>query len=148
GYSGFNYDAFDRAEAQLVALGDEPVSPADPAQRHPDEPDRLAPGVSYEDCLAQTVERLLSADAVALLPGWVQSRGARLGVALARRRGMEIRPLASWLRRAEHPGAPQRWSSSTQVRPRPASARPATAEACVRYKRSGPFCAVRICIPR
>src|SRR5699024_9677252 len=104
-HPGFNYNAFARAEAQLIALGDEPVSPADPAQRDPDDADRLAPGVSYEDCLAQAVERLLSADAVALLPGWAQSRGARLEVVLARRLGMKIRPLTSWLGRDKHPGA-------------------------------------------
>ena len=105
GYPGFNYDAFDRAEEQLAASGYEPVSPADPTQLDQDDPDELAPGVSYEDCLAQAVEKLLSADAVALLPGWEDSHGARLEVALARRRGMEIRPLSSWLDRTSHAGA-------------------------------------------
>jgi len=105
GHPGFNYDAFDRAEEQLAESGQEPVSPADPTQLDQDDPDELAPGVSYEDCLAQAVEKLLSADAVALLPGWEDSHGARLEVALARRRGMEIRPLSSWLDRTSHAGA-------------------------------------------
>lgn len=121
GYPGFNYDAFDRAEKLLAAAGHEPVSPADPLQRHPDDPDRLAPGVSYEDCLAQAVERLLSADAVALLPAWALSRGARLETALARRLGMEIRPLSSWLGRNKRPGGRPRGRSAHLPGTRPAS---------------------------
>lgn len=121
GYPGFNYDAFDRAEEQLAASGYEPVSPADPMQRDPDDADRLAQGVSYEDCLAKAVEKLLSADAVALLPGGAGSHGARLEVALARRRGMEIRPLASWLGRDKHPGARPRGPSAHRPGTRPVS---------------------------
>lgn len=105
GYPGFNYPAFDRAQEQLAAAGFDPVSPADPAQRSPNDPDELAPGVSYEDCLARAIEKLTSADVLAALPGWEQSHGARLEIALAGRRGMEVRPVGLWLESDDHPGA-------------------------------------------
>ena len=122
GHPGSNYDAFDRAEEQLAESGHEPVSPANPAQRDPGDPDRLAPGVSYEGCLAQAIEKLLSADAVALLPGWEDSHGARLEVALARRRGMEIRPLRNWLKDGHHPGAGFGLPPVTRIDPKDPSA--------------------------
>src|SRR5699024_7883145 len=70
----------------------------------PGDPDELRPGVTYEDCLAQAIETLARADAVATLPGWEQSHGARLEVALAKRRGMAVRPLGRWLNASEHAG--------------------------------------------
>lgn len=104
GHRGFNYAAFERAEQQLAAAGLDPLSPADPAQLSPGDPDELRPGVTYEDCLAQAIETLARADAVATLPGWEQSHGARLEVALAKRRGMAVRPLGRWLNASEHDG--------------------------------------------
>lgn len=104
GLPGFNYAAFDKAVWELALAGFVPLSPADPTQRHPEDSDRLAPGVSYEDCLAAAIEKLFRADAVATLPGWEQSHGARIAVALATRRGMEVGPVQEWVGNA-HPGA-------------------------------------------
>lgn len=91
GHRGFNYPTFDRAEEQLAAAGFDAVSPADPAHLSPGDADELAPGVSYEDCMARATDKLTSADAVAALPGLAQPHGAPLEIALADRRGRRPR---------------------------------------------------------
>ena len=97
GLPDFNYPSFDRAEQDLTAAGYEPLSPAVPAHLSPTDPGELADGLSYEDVLASSLQMLLTADAVAHLDGWEDSHGARLEVALARRRGLLTAPVAHWL---------------------------------------------------
>lgn len=97
GLPDFNYPSFDRAAQDLAAAGYEPLSPAVPAHLSPTNPGELADGLSYEDVLASSLQMLLNADAVAHLDGWERSHGARLEVALARRRGLLAAPLAHWL---------------------------------------------------
>lgn len=97
GLPDFNYPSFDRAEQDLAAAGFEPSSPAVLAHLSPTDPGELADGLSYEDVLASSLQMLLNADAVALLDGWESSHGARLEVALARRRGLLTAPMAHWL---------------------------------------------------
>lgn len=97
GHPGFNYDRFDEAEKQLVSAGYDAVFPAVLTQRSPIDPDALAPGITYEDCLARGIEKLGTADAVAVLSAWEDSPGARLEVALATLRGLDVAPLEDWL---------------------------------------------------
>lgn len=74
GHDDFNRPAFRAAAAQLTAAGFEVISPvhdddleADGTARHP-----------YEWYIRRDLREMLEADAVALLPGWSASRGARL----------------------------------------------------------------------
>ncbi|WP_341855860.1 DUF4406 domain-containing protein [Brachybacterium sp. GPGPB12] len=97
GLPDFNYPSFDRAEQDLAAAGYEPLSPAVLAHLSPTDSGVLADGLSYEDVLAAGLQILLNADAVALLGGWESSHGARLEVALARRRDLLTAPVAHWL---------------------------------------------------
>ncbi|MEV0869445.1 DUF4406 domain-containing protein [Brachybacterium paraconglomeratum] len=97
GLPDFNYPSFDRAEEDLATAGYHPLSPAVIAHLSPADPGVLADGLSYEDVLAASLQMLLNADAVALLDDWESSHGARLEVALARRRGLLAAPVAHWL---------------------------------------------------
>src|SRR5699024_7954719 len=101
---GFNYAAFERPEQNRSATGLDPLSPAGPGRLSPGDPAAVRPGVPYEACLAQAIETLARAGAGARLPGWEHSHGARLEVALAKRRGMAVRPLDRWLNASEHDG--------------------------------------------
>lgn len=104
GHLEFNYPSFEQAEVRLRAAGHEVVSPADRAQLNPADPDSLAPGVTYEQCLAEAIAKLLTCEAVALLPGWEDSHGARLEVELSHLRGLDVAPLERWLNAGALPG--------------------------------------------
>ena len=68
-----NYrEEFDRAEREIRAVGDIPLNPAVL-------PDGLSPADYMRICTAM----LDSADAIALLPSWACSRGARIEMELA-----------------------------------------------------------------
>jgi hypothetical protein len=101
GISRFNFDAFDRARDQLIAEGWTVISPADLDREHgfdvdglgDDEADWWRPESLGFD-LAAAIDRCLDAiaqcDAVYVLPGWRDSRGASAEVAVAKWRGLEI----------------------------------------------------------
>ena len=64
----------------------------------------IAPGVSWGMAMAVCINRLtvndgalMLYDGVAMLPGWENSRGAKLEKAVAEACGMECRPLEGWL---------------------------------------------------
>lgn len=77
-----NRPLFNRAAAGLREAGYEVLNPADL--------DNLGDNLPWEQCLRRDIPHLLSCDAVALLPGWQMSRGAKLEVLIASRLGMEI----------------------------------------------------------
>jgi len=87
GYPGFNIPAFKDAERALRALGHEVLNPArqgaDPAK-------------TWADYLRADLLDVVAADAVALLPGWEASRGARLEVHVAHALGMTTLPIERW----------------------------------------------------
>lgn len=87
GYPGFNYEAFNAAEATLAAKGHEPINPA----RHP-----VDPSWTWSDYLRTDLRDVLAADAVAVLPGWECSRGAALEVHVAHSLGMTVLPIDRW----------------------------------------------------
>lgn len=85
GYPDHNYPAFFAAEAELSILGYKVLNPA----RHPEQ-------VSWADYLRLDLAGVLAADAVAVLPGWECSRGARLEVHVAHALGMTVLPIDQW----------------------------------------------------
>lgn len=96
GYPEFNYPAFHEAERKLREAGYEPVNPALPHQVS-DDGDSLAAGVTYQDCLREALQALLTCDGVALLPGWELSKGAKLEHHVATVLGFDVRLDEYWL---------------------------------------------------
>jgi hypothetical protein len=69
GLPDFGFPAFHEAAAKLRAEGHEVVNPAEI------QPDQTA---KWADCLRDCLAALVKCDAIALMPNWVDSRGARL----------------------------------------------------------------------
>lgn len=90
GLPAFNYPAFNAAAEQLRGAGFEVLNPAD---NKPEEPD----WVGY---MREAIACLVRADAVAVLPGFADSRGARLETKLAVELEMSVRPVRAWLTEA------------------------------------------------
>ncbi len=84
GYPDWNKPAFAAAADQLRDRGYEPMNPAEV---------KLGPGATWEQYMREDLKLLMDCEAVALLPGWEQSRGATLEASIARRLGMAVRPL-------------------------------------------------------
>jgi hypothetical protein len=81
GIPAFNFPAFHRAAASLHASGYEVVNPAEM-----DEAD--ATPMTWEQYLRRDIRVLLDCEAIALLPGWENSRGAKLEAHVALALGM------------------------------------------------------------
>lgn len=92
GHDDYNRPAFHQAAAQLRGAGYHVISPAETPQS------TAAP--EWADWTRASLKRMLDADAVATLPGWQTSRGARLEIHVAAQLGMDQRSLAYWLDRA------------------------------------------------
>lgn len=90
GLPAFNYPAFNAAAEQLRAAGFEVLNPADNKPEIPD-------WVGY---MREAIACLVRADAVAVLPGYLDSRGARLETRLAVELEMRVRPVRAWLTEA------------------------------------------------
>jgi hypothetical protein len=82
GYDELNFPLFHAETARLRALGYEVVNPAEINPEVPDRPDVFwseAQWMAYwVACMRADIKQLVDCDAVALLPGWQQSRGAKL----------------------------------------------------------------------
>ncbi len=81
GLPDLNFPAFHAAAAVLRSRGLEVVNPAEINAEHPGQ---------WESCMKADIKALCDCDALALLPGWANSRGAHLEVHLAHRLGMRI----------------------------------------------------------
>ena len=90
GLPEFNYPAFNSAAGRLRASGFEVLNPA---ENKPEIPD----WVGY---MREAIACLVRADAVAVLPGASDSRGARLEMKLAVELEMRVRPVRAWLTEA------------------------------------------------
>lgn len=88
GVENFNYPAFNKAAAELRAMGYEVENPAE----NPEQP-------SWEGYLKQAIRQMLTCDAVALLPDWMDSKGARIEFDLAKQLGMEVRTIEAFVLR-------------------------------------------------
>jgi hypothetical protein len=79
GIEDSNFPAFHTAAAALRADGFEVVSPAE-----------IQEAGTWELCLRADIRELCTCDAIALMPGWENSKGANLELHLAHRLGMEV----------------------------------------------------------
>ena len=87
GLPEFNYPAFHAAAEALAKRGFVELSPT-----------QNDTTLSWDFYLRRSIRMVTEADAVCLLPGWYQSKGARLEVSLAEALGLDIRPLDEWLK--------------------------------------------------
>lgn len=91
-------EAFARAEGALWAAGIEPLSPLNiPPSRHtgacpPGRQGALWEGATHTDTcyLKEDLRELLECEAIALLPGWTKSWGARLEAQVAMASGLAV----------------------------------------------------------
>lgn len=81
GFKDFNYPAFNAEAERLRALGYTVLNPAE----NPEPPCK-----SWEGYMRMALAQLLTCDLVALLPGWGNSRGARIEYRLACDLGMRV----------------------------------------------------------
>ncbi len=93
GYPRFNFDAFAEAAARLRALGHEVLSPAENDLAMGFDPDGPLEALDLPAAFRWDVQALLSADAVALMPKWHMSEGARLEFDIAKAIGTPAYPL-------------------------------------------------------
>jgi hypothetical protein len=95
GLPDFNHPAFHAAAAKLRAAGYEVVSPAELDSTHPiADPD--GPG-AWGRYMRRDIPHLLTCDALALLPGWTESKGARLEAHNAQELGMRMWSYIMWI---------------------------------------------------
>lgn len=66
----FNFPAFHAAKARWLKAGHEPISPADNAGGDTSKP--------YAYYIRLDIASILTCDSMAMLPGWENSRGAKL----------------------------------------------------------------------
>lgn len=85
GLPDLNFPAFHAAAATLRAAGFDVVSPAEV------NPDHSMP---WEQCLRLDIKALCDCDAIALMPGWENSKGAHLELHIAHRIGLTIKNIA------------------------------------------------------
>lgn len=99
GYPQFNFPAFDAARDLALSRGLIPISPADIDRKHGihegTSADELISFGSRRTFLRRDVDALLSlraehGDAIALLPGWLESRGAMAELYIARWLGLKV----------------------------------------------------------
>jgi hypothetical protein len=86
-----NYPAFHDAAALLRAAGYDVVNPAEK---------NLPLGLPWATYLRRDIEDLVKCDAVALLPGYLHSKGAMLEKHIAHELGMQVDTVGMWLKEA------------------------------------------------
>jgi len=112
GYENYNYAAFDRAEKMLTANGHSVLNPAKM------DAEQGIEGLSYHDLLKRDMKAIVDhATAVALLPGWQNSRGATKEAFFAQQIGLPIFELLTGDQVMDDPEA-IRWNV-TEPRPIP-----------------------------
>lgn len=82
GLPDYNYPAFNAAAERWRKAGWEVKNPAEHFGGRTD--------LSYESYMREAVKALVVCDAIALLPGWETSRGARMELLLAQRMGFRV----------------------------------------------------------
>jgi len=88
GLPGYNLPAFAAAALELEALGYDATNPG----RH-----GVIEGYTWQDYMRRALVEMLACDAVAVLDGWENSKGASLEVYVARQLAMPVRPIDEWL---------------------------------------------------
>jgi hypothetical protein len=82
GRKDFNRPAFEAAEKLLLSWGHDPVSPLKTSPYHPLK--------AWLDYMLDDIPAMLKCEALAVLPGWIWSKGARIEIALALALGIKI----------------------------------------------------------
>lgn len=90
GIEHFNYPAFEAAAGHLCDAGYEVRSPHD---------NGLTVEHEWQDHMRADIRMLLECDGVALLDGWMESRGARLEESIAHALSMPRRSIDQWANR-------------------------------------------------
>jgi hypothetical protein len=87
----FNFPAFDEAAYRLRSLGHDVVNPADLDRAEGFDPATSVPDDAFlRRALSRDLVAITSCDAIALLPGWQDSEGARLELSLAKMLGLAV----------------------------------------------------------
>lgn len=81
GHPELNFPAFHAAAAELRALGHHVENPAEI---------NADPKAQWLDCMRADIARLVTCDAVHMLPGWEKSRGAKVEHGLAVGLGLQV----------------------------------------------------------
>lgn len=99
GHKLYNFPAFDAAAQAIRDEGHKAISPADLDREAGFDPATLPddwdwstypPGVDPDEFISRDIEAIQTADAIYMLSGWQNSRGARAEHALAEWRGLTI----------------------------------------------------------
>jgi len=80
GLPALNFPAFDAEAERLRGLGYQVINPADLNKNE----------TSRAKCMRADIRALTLCDAIQLLPGWRDSKGAALEVAVAKELGMQV----------------------------------------------------------
>lgn len=80
GYDDLNYPAFNTAAAELREAGHQVINPSE----------NWNPSGLWDEWLRISLRQVLSVEAIAVLPDWEESKGARLEVHVAKELGMAI----------------------------------------------------------
>jgi len=86
GLPELNFPAFNKHAATLRKAG---FHVENPAEICPD------PQAKWEDCMRADIAKLVTCDAILLLPGWQKSRGATLEAHIAKSLGLQMVEVAS-----------------------------------------------------
>lgn len=85
-----NFPAFDRAAERLRAAGHEVISPADMTRAAGFDASHVSTPAQYAAFLRDDIKAILTVDAIAMLPGWQDSRGATLEFNVAAMIGLDV----------------------------------------------------------
>lgn len=88
GLPDFNRTAFDEAARQLRAAGYRVLNPAET---------RLPLGAQWEDYMRVAIAQVAASDGIAVLPGWVESRGAQVEVETGAALAIRATSVGIWL---------------------------------------------------
>lgn len=98
GLPEFNFPAFDRAAEYLEEQGHEVFNPAQMDRDVGFDPASTAVSKEFlRDALRRDLSAICDADAIAMLPGWEHSGGAKIEWSLASHLGLEIIYLSTWM---------------------------------------------------
>jgi len=92
GQADFNYPAFNSEAARLRAIGYLVENPAEGREQP-----------TWQAYMRQAITQMMKCDAVALLPGWKDSRGARIENQLAVDLGIPAKPCSEFAAKAVNP---------------------------------------------
>lgn len=101
GYPLFNFPAFHEAAKSLRAEGWEVWSPAERDMSEDGFDPATSTAKTLREYMVHDLPAVLASDAVIVLPGWEQSRGASLEVYVARETGIPVWPIAEAWRARE-----------------------------------------------